>query len=93
MRHAETLKLAGRYEEAAEIYEEMDMYKKAGETRKKDRVRYQIVTNIQIAPDGGIRIQCPYCGSSERVESKSSEVSCKHCGKTYFIPKKILDMI
>ena len=90
---ANKLEVAGRYEEAAQIYEMLGMLEKAGEARRKERTQYLISTNFQIGNDGTIKIQCPYCSASKPAESKSSEVTCTYCGRTYVVPKKILDMI
>jgi len=89
----EDWELAGRYEQAAQFYEVLGLFKKAGELRRKGKTQYVISTKFEMGKDGVIKIQCPYCGASQPAESKSGEVTCKYCGKTYIIPKKILDMI
>ncbi|MFA5366005.1 MAG: hypothetical protein WC325_12550 [Candidatus Bathyarchaeia archaeon] len=38
-------------------------------------------------------MECPYCGSSQKLASKSNEVTCAHCHKIYTIPKKVLDLL
>lgn len=92
MKRIKNLELAGRYEEAAQLYETLGNYEKAGEMRRMQRTQYVISTNFQIR-DGAITIQCPYCGASQPAESKSNKVTCKYCGRIYVVPKKILDMI
>jgi ribosomal protein S27E len=90
---AKNLELAGRYEEAAQEYERLGMFEKAGMARREARVQYVISTNFQIGKNGVISIACPHCGGSQPIESKTSEITCKYCGKAYIIPRKILDMI
>jgi hypothetical protein len=90
--NAENLMKAGRYEEAAKYYEQLEMWNEAGECRRLARTTYVVAADIRVGKDG-ISVNCPHCGSSERLESKASEVTCRHCGRTYYIPKKILDMI
>ena len=41
-------------------------------------------------------LMAPYdtnCGSPHAVATKSNMVKCEHCGASYMIPKKILDMM
>jgi primosomal protein N' len=90
--NAENLMKAGRYEEAAKYYEQLEMWNEAGECRRLARTTYVVAADVRVGKDG-ISVNCPHCGSSERLESKASEVTCRHCGRTYYLPKKILDMI
>ena len=78
----EKLKKAGKYEEAALRYEEIEMWDKAKEIR-----------NINLGKVSTISMECPHCGASQPLSSKSNNVTCKHCGKNYVIPKKILDLL
>jgi DNA-directed RNA polymerase subunit RPC12/RpoP len=61
--------------------------------RPKEIVSYNIVTEFNLNKDGTISVKCPYCGAPTPLHSKESEVVCKYCGKTYIVPKKILDLI
>ena len=78
----EKLKKAGKYEEAALKYEELEMWDKAKETRE-----------LNMGKVSSINMECPHCGASQPLSSKSNNVTCKHCGKNYVIPKKILDLL
>jgi len=78
----EKLKKAGKYEEAALKYEELEMWNKAREIR-----------NINMGKVSTISMECPHCGASQPLSSKSNMVKCKHCGKKYIIPKKVLDLL
>ncbi len=89
----ENLETAGRYEEAAVVYDELEMYEKAGECRRLSKTSYQISTIFSMGKDGTLSVSCPNCGSPHIVDSKSNLVTCKHCGNNYIIPKKILDMM
>ena len=76
------LKKAGKYEEAALKYEELEMWDKAKEIRELNMGRI-----------GTVSIECPHCGVSQPLSSKSNEVTCKHCGKNYLIPSKVLELL
>ena len=76
------LKKTGKYEEAALKYEELEMWDKAKEIRE-----------LNMGKIGTINMECPHCGASQAITSKSNEVKCQRCGKNYFIPKKVLDLL
>jgi DNA-directed RNA polymerase subunit RPC12/RpoP len=78
----EKLEKAGRYEEAALRYEEVEMWDKAKECR-----------NINMGKVSTINMECPHCGASQPLSSKNNKVKCKHCGKKYGIPKKVLELL
>jgi DNA-directed RNA polymerase subunit RPC12/RpoP len=78
----EKLKKAGKYEEAALKYEEIDMLDKAEECRK-----------LNMGKVSKISMECPHCGESQPLSSKTNAAKCKHCGKTYGIPKKVLELL
>ncbi len=77
----EKLKKAGRYEEAALRYEELEMWDKAEETR-----------NINMGKVSTVNMECPHCGVSQPLSSKKTEVICKHCNTKFGIPKKVLEI-
>jgi Zn finger protein HypA/HybF involved in hydrogenase expression len=89
----EKLERAGRYEDAALRYEELEMWDKAGEVRRKDKTSYVISANINIGKVSTISMECPHCGASQPLSSKNNEITCKYCGKNYIIPKKVLDLL
>jgi hypothetical protein len=60
---------------------------------KQEIIQYNIVTKFDFGGKGVLKIACPHCGASSPLESKSSIVLCRYCGKQYIIPKKILDLI
>ncbi len=78
----EELKKAGRYEDAALRYEELEMWDKADETR-----------NMNMGKVRAINMECPHCGASQQLSSKKNEVTCKHCGKKYGIPTRVLELL
>jgi len=78
----EELKKAGKYEEAALKYEELEMWDKATELRE-----------LNMGKVSTINLECPHCGVSQPLSSKSNEVTCKHCGKDYIVPKKVLELL
>jgi len=69
------------------------MWDKAGECRKMGRTNYVIQANINIGKVGSISMECPFCGASQPIASKSNEVVCSYCKKTYVIPKNVLDLL
>jgi ribosomal protein S27E len=78
----ERLKKEGLYEEAAVKYEEIEMWDKAEECRK-----------LNMGTVSKITMECPHCGETQPLSSKSNFVKCKACGKTYGIPKKVLELL
>lgn len=88
-RHLKT----GRYEEAALLYEELELWDKAGETRRMGKTNYVISASVSIGKIGSISMECPHCGASQPLASKSNEVVCAYCHKSYVIPKKVLELL
>jgi len=93
LKEAKNFELAGRYEDAALIYERMEMWEEAGEVRRNSRTNYVISANVNIAKIGTISMECPHCSASQPITSKSNEVTCTYCKKNYVIPKKILELL
>jgi primosomal protein N' len=77
----EELERAGKYEDAASKYEEIEMLDKAEEIRKSNVGKVTAIT-----------MECPHCGASQVFSSKSSKIKCKNCGKNYAIPKKVTEL-
>lgn len=78
----EKLKKAGKFEEVALKYEELDMYDKAEECR-----------NLNLGKVTAVSLKCPHCGETQQLASKNNAVKCRRCGKNYGIPKKVLDLL
>jgi hypothetical protein len=91
--NAEKYIKAGRYNEAAQIYDGLDELEKAGECRRFAKTSYVISANLNIAKIGSISMECPHCGASQPISSKSNEVTCSYCNKMYVIPKKVLELL
>jgi DNA-directed RNA polymerase subunit RPC12/RpoP len=89
----EKLVKSGRFEEAARLYEKLEMYEKAGECRRMEKTHYVVNTNLNIGKIGTISLECPHCGASHPINSKASEIVCEYCKKTYVVPKKVLDLL
>ena len=89
----EKLKTAGKYEDAALRYEELKMGDKAGDCRRMAKTSHVISAKIKIGKVSTISMECPHCGASQPLSSKNKEVICKHCGKKYVIPKKVLELL
>jgi DNA-directed RNA polymerase subunit RPC12/RpoP len=78
----ENLKKTEKYEEAALKFEELEMWDEARKIRD---------ANMGIV--SAISLECPHCGVSQPLSSKTSEAKCKHCGKKYIIPKSVLELL
>ncbi len=78
----EKLKKAGKFEEAAVKYEELEMWDKAEQCR-----------NYNIGKVTAVSIKCPHCGISQPLSSKANTIKCKRCGKNYGVPKKVLELL
>jgi hypothetical protein len=87
----EKLEKAGRYEDAALMYEQLDLWDKAKECRKTAKKKHIDTLRLEEGKIGTISIICPHCGSSQTV-SKSGEQTCNHCGTIYLLPRKVLEL-
>jgi len=92
LKEIEKLKKAGKFEDAALIYEKMEMWDKVGECRKKSMTGNNASADFNVAKIGSINMLCPRCGTSQPLASKSNQVTCTRCKKEYAIPKKVLDL-
>ena len=93
IKEIEKLERSGKYEDAALRYEALEMWDKAGECRRRAKPSYVVHANLSVGKVGAISMVCPHCGGSQSVTSKSSQVTCKRCGKAYAIPKKVFDLV
>lgn len=88
IRKAETFEQMGRYEEAALIYEELELFDKAGEARKLGKTEYVKTTKLDINQlisqlKEIVNYKCPSCGAGIDIHSKTSVDGlkfCSHCG-------------
>lgn len=83
----EYLERVGRYEEAAQLYETLDMPEKAAEMRRKKREIVVLDLNALIRQLGErgftITYHCAYCGAPLSIsgETKAETIQhCSHCG-------------
>lgn len=93
LKDIENFERAGRYEDAALLCEQLAMWDKAGEIRRKGKTSYVISANVNIGKVGSISMECPHCGASQPITSKSNEVACSYCKRNYVIPKKVLELL
>jgi Zn finger protein HypA/HybF involved in hydrogenase expression len=84
---------AGRFEDAALAYEELEMWDKAGESRRRAKTNYTVTASVSIGKVATINLECPHCNASQPISSKSNQVTCQYCGKNYVIPKRILELL
>jgi hypothetical protein len=88
---ASNLERAGRFEEAALIYERLHKWDKAGEMRKKAKTVYHEGKNVNINLDIDkllqhirekgitIRYSCPNCGASTKIDRNTSPSNLRIC--------------
>jgi ribosomal protein S27AE len=93
MAEIEKLQRAGRYEDAALKYEELEMWDKARECRRMAKKSNVTTANVNIGKVSTISMACPHCGTSQPISKKTNNVICKNCGTNYIIPKKVLDLL
>ena len=79
---------AGQYEEAAVIYDRLEMPAEAEACRRKDMAIHGAVAKIS-----SINMKCPHCGASQPLTSKEAKVTCASCNKKYMVPQKVLDLL
>ena len=93
---------AGRYEEAAKLYEELKMRDEAEACRRMEKrglkKRRVVSTKLNVGKVVAISMKCPYCDSSQFLDSESNvlkvnEVVCSFCTKKYSLPKRVHDLI
>ena len=89
----EKLEKAGRYDEAAEGYEELEMWEKAEDIRRKARLDEDDTANANMGKVSAISMECPHCRATQPATSRSNEVTCSGCGKNYMIPRKVQDLL
>ena len=89
----ERLQKAGRYEEAALKYENLDQWDKAKDCRRLAKKKHTASANLETGKVGTINVLCPHCNASQSVTSKSNEATCTRCGTTYLVPKEIQQLL
>ncbi len=93
LQEAERLAKKGQYEEAALAYEKLDRWDDARDCRKKARRNKAGSPVIETDKVGEVRVVCPHCSTAQPVNSKSEEIACSHCGTTFRVPEKILELV
>jgi len=89
---AQNLERCGRTQDAAIVFEELQMYDKARELREKDRRIIVKNTNVSVnlnallqqVKDGGVVavFRCPFCGGNLKINKDTTLDSlkiCEHC--------------
>jgi DNA-directed RNA polymerase subunit RPC12/RpoP len=87
LQHADNLLAAERFEDAAKIYESLNMWKEAGETRRHGK--RNVVTQVQVDVNdlidqvrrGGLTTtySCPACRSPIQIDANMDVRALKHC--------------
>ena len=85
--HAKNLQLARRFEDSAQVYESIGMWKEAGETREKNtsmtvkQVPVNLNDMIERLRDGGLAVpfKCRCCGARITVDRDSNAEDLKRC--------------
>lgn len=81
-----------RYEDAALLYEELELFDKAEACRKKANPNYVTPKSI-MGKICSVNMECPHCKKVQPVESKKNETTCIYCNKRYAIPEKVFDLL
>jgi DNA-directed RNA polymerase subunit RPC12/RpoP len=81
-----------RYEDAALLYEELEMLDKAEECRKKANPNY-VPPKSPMGKIDSINMECPHCKKVQPLTSKKNEAICTYCNKKYAIPKKAFELL
>jgi ribosomal protein S27E/ribosomal protein L32 len=89
LQEIEKLEKDGRYEEAAEGYEELEMWEKAEDLKRKARLDEDDSADPNMGKVSTVNMECPHCRAIQPVTSKSNEATCKGCGRNYSIPRKV----
>jgi ribosomal protein S27AE len=63
------------------------------ELGKDTSPKYVNPARMKIGTVGSISMKCPHCGASQLLASKSNEVVCSRCHKSYGIPKRVFDLL
>lgn len=97
LEQAEHLDLAGRFEEAAQLYEKAHQWERAGIARRKAKTHYEthVVQNVhvnlnalldQVRKEGLVLpYKCPSCSSGLKISNQTDAIglqTCQHCGST-----------
>lgn len=91
-REAEQLAKTGRFEEAALVFEKLELWKDAKECRHQAKKKGKGSAPLQAGKIGSVSIVCPHCGESQPVSLKSREEFCNRCGTSYLIPEELLGL-
>jgi ribosomal protein S27E len=80
-----------RYEDAALLCEELELFDKAEQCRKKANPNYVTPTS-PVGKINSINMECPHCQKIQQVISRKNEVICISCNKRFAIPEKAYDL-
>ena len=80
-----------RYEDAALLYEEMEMFDKAEQCRKKANPNY-VTPKSPLGKISAIDLECPHCKNVQPLTSRKNEVICTKCNKKYAVPEKAFEL-
>jgi predicted RNA-binding Zn-ribbon protein involved in translation (DUF1610 family) len=62
---------------------------------RPERVEYKVVVSYSM-DKGVLEVSCPYCGANIELNKSKVDINkykCEYCGRTFVIPKKILDLL
>lgn len=80
--------------ERLKTLKEIKRLERTGRYKEAALKRKELETvSIKEGKIGSISMECPYCGASQPLVSKSNEVVCAHCKKSYVVPEKVLDLL
>jgi hypothetical protein len=80
-----------RYEDAALLYEELEMLDKAEECRKKANPNY-VTPQSPMGKVCSVNMECPHCKKVQPVSSRKNEAVCIYCNKRFAIPENVFEL-
>ncbi len=86
---AEALAKNKRYEEAALLFETLDLWNKAKACRLQARKAGSRPVELLNAKVASVALICPHCGDSQPVTSGDAEPICAKCGTTFLVPEAV----
>jgi DNA-directed RNA polymerase subunit RPC12/RpoP len=81
-----------RFEEAALLFEKLDLWDKAKACRLQARKAGSRPVDLATAKVESVALICPHCGFSQTVASGDEETVCAKCGTTFLVPESVAQL-
>jgi DNA-directed RNA polymerase subunit RPC12/RpoP len=90
---AEALAKSKRFEEAALIFEKLELWDKAKDCRVQAKKSGLKSAELASARVESVALICPHCGWSQAVASNYNEETCARCGKEFLVPFEVAGLV